>query len=393
MATGGHCMFRAPNIAAIQAAFDNNFTTHTEVGASFSLWQDDTEIVSLAGGYQDREHTQPWSAETKVLWWSATKVPATTATLLALDQAGIPINSPVASIWPQFAANGKSDITFQQLLSHQAGLAGIPGDEIDPFDQQAVATALAAMAPLWPPGSAHGYHARTIGYLMDEIVRRTCSLPLGEWWRQQIATPANIDFQIGMTELEAAAVADSLPPTSTGVDQQQQAFYRALGDPESMTTLAFRSPGGDLRPRLMNSIAARSFGFPAMGGIGTASGLAKFYAILANVGQLSGKRYLPGKLSSHLNTPLVTGHDQVLQLTTCFGCGAMLDPVGANDQKTRQIFGPEKAAYGHPGAGGTHAFADPVNRLAFAYGMNQMTPGILPSQKAMALVAATYATS
>ncbi len=376
--------------SAVETAFANNFKQHNELGASFALWQDGVEVISLAGGYQDRDSTVPWTSQTRFLWWSATKTPAAVTTLLALNNAAIDLHSPVSQLWPEFGANGKDHVTFLELFSHQAGLAGIPEQTLDPYDHAAVAAALAAMPPLWQPGSAHGYHARTYGYLLDEIVRRLSSQSLGSYWQQQIAAPAAIDFHIGLSAENAAQVADSFAPDSTSVAPEQQAFYSALSDPQSLASLAFRSPGGDIRPRLMNSIAARSYGFPAMGGIGTASGLAKFYAILANHGELNGTRFLPAEICDQLNTPLCHGNDLVLRLPTSFSCGAMLDPIADNGSKHRKLFGPLPSAFGHPGAGGTLAFADPENGLAFAYGMNRMIPGLLPGPKALALVAASY---
>ena len=380
----------APDPAAVEAAFHENFASRGELGAGCSVWRNGRELVSLAGGWRDTARERPWSDGTRCLWWSATKTPAAATVLLVLQRAGVAAESPVRAYWPQFAANGKDRVSALDILSHRAGLAGIPEPGLDPFDHPRVARALAAMTPLWPPRSAHGYHARTYGYLVDEIVRRLSGESLGAQWARLIAGPAGIDFHIGLPAELADSVAESVAPARHEPPAGERRFYKALATPDSLAALAFRSPGGDLRARVMNSPRARSFGFPALGGIGSASGMAKFHALLAGDGRLDGRRILPSAIVRQLATPLVSGDDLVLGLPTRFGAGAMLDPLDGNGRKLRALFGPSPRAFGHPGAGGTLAFADPDNQLAFAYVMNQMTAGILPDARARTLTAAVY---
>lgn len=379
----------------IRDAFVANFEQRGELGASLCvLRQDGSEIVSMAGGFEDVEGTRPWTAKSLVLWWSATKPLAAAATLLALHEAGVSWESPVAEIWPEFAAGGKSRITFLDVLSHRAGLAGIRGQLIDAYDHEAVASALAAMTPLWPIGEhRHGYHARTFGYLVDEIVRRAsggCSLKT--FWQTKIAQPAGLDFWIGINEQLAATVADSLPPKAMRIPPEEKTFFSALADPDSLTSLAFRSPSGDIRPRSMNSVRARTFGFPALGGIGTATAMATFYTIVLRGGMLGGKRILPERVCGALAHRLTQADDFVLRMPTAFSAGAMLDPIDATSgHKLRKALGPSPKTFGHPGAGGCLAFADRERRIAFAYCMNLMDTGVMPSTRASALVQVLYA--
>jgi CubicO group peptidase (beta-lactamase class C family) len=141
----------------------------------------------------------------------------------------------------------------------------------------------------------------------------------------------------------------------------------------------------------MNTPEARSAAYPAFGGVGTAQSLAKFYGMLANGGELDGRRYLQPAMIEAMQTPLTQGPDRVLLLETAFAAGYMKDPVDASGRKVRELFGPSRAAFGQPGAGGSHAFADPECGLSFAYVMNQMEPGVLPNAKALKLVEAMYA--
>ena len=141
----------------------------------------------------------------------------------------------------------------------------------------------------------------------------------------------------------------------------------------------------------MNAPEGRRASLPGFGGIGTAAALAKFYTMLATGGALDGRTFFQPQTLAWMNTTLAQGDDRVLLIDTAFSAGFMRDPVSSAGKKHRAMFGPSLSAFGHPGAGGSHAFADPEHRIAFAYVMNQMEPGVLPGPKALRLVEATYA--
>jgi len=136
----------------------------------------------------------------------------------------------------------------------------------------------------------------------------------------------------------------------------------------------------------MNQPASWQAALPAFGGVGSARALGKFYAILANRGTWQGRQMIPDEVLAWTHTRLVSGHDQVLQLPTAFSAGFMMDPLNPEGTKNRSRFGPSLAAFGHPGAGGSHAFADPSQGLSFAYVMNQMEQGVLPNEKSLGLL-------
>ena len=141
----------------------------------------------------------------------------------------------------------------------------------------------------------------------------------------------------------------------------------------------------------MNRPEALTTSFPGFGGVGTAQSLAKFYAMLACGGELDGARFFQPRTIDWMTATLAQGDDRVLLMDTAFSAGFMRDPVDARGKKTRTLFGPSLTAFGQPGAGGSHAFADPENHISFAYVMNQMEPGVLPGPKALRLVDALYA--
>ena len=376
------------NPTAVEQAFAENFTSREELGASVAVWTQSGALLNIAGGFRDKTRTQPWLPTTPVLVWSATKGPSAACAVHALLESRTPLHCRVASFWPEFAQAGKADVTVQMLLQHQAGLCTL--DAAPPVeDREAVVQALASQTPAWTPGSAHGYHPRTFGFLLDEVVRRlTGGETLAQYWQRVFADPLQLQFWIGVPEAVLPQVAPvfssrTLPPK----DDPFLSAFMSLG---SLTSRSFASPKGLHSADAMNSKAARMASYPGFGGIGTAEALAKFYALLACDGSLEGKKIFPSGTLSRLQNADVSGPDRVLQIDTAFQCGFMLDPRTATGVKQRQTFGPSPFAFGHPGAGGSVAFADPERGLGFAYVMNQMSPGVLPSARANCLVDALY---
>ena len=377
---------RAMDVDRIEKLFMENFARFGEIGASLSIWRDGREVVSLANGWRDRQRSEPWTARTPVLVWSATKGPAAACALHAMQERGLTLATPVAAVWPEFGQHGKQDITLAQALSHQSGVP-LLDRAVSVFDHAAVAGAIAAQEPHWTPGSAHGYGPRLHGFLVDEIVRRISGQTLGEYWMKAFAEPLGLDFWIGVPREMADSVAPIFPAKAA---PPRDRFYTAFVTPGSFTLRAFRSPEGLHSVASVNTPGARCASLPGFGGIGTTRGLAKFYAMLAAGGSLEGRTYFQAEALDWMKTALVQGDDRVLLTDTAFSAGFMLDPVSADGKKPRPLFGPSRSAFGHPGAGGSHAFADPENGIAFAYVMNQMEPGVFPGPKCLRLVEALF---
>ncbi len=377
-------------LAAIRQRFEENFTLRGELGASVSIWREGVEVISLHGGWRDRQQSIPWTEDTLILMWSITKGLAAACVLHILSLDGIPLETPVAALWREFAQNGKAATSLAELLSHRAGLMVLEDAGVSIFDHAAVAAALAAQHPIHLPGGSHGYHARTYGFLLDELVRRLRPAhTLGSYWREQFGEPLGLDLWIGLPEDQEARVA-SVYPARLQAGQPLDAFYEALADETSVTRRAFNGPRGLHSVASMNTPAAHRASLPSLGGIGTARALGKFYAMLANGGRLAGQTFFAPSAFAAMRTPLTTGADLVLCLETAFTAGFMQDPLRPGSQKLRTRFGPSPSAFGQPGAGGGHAFADPENGIAFAYLMNQMELGVLPNAKSLSLVEALY---
>ena len=375
----------------VASAFEANFSSGREVGAAVSVWQDGEEILSLCGGFRDAARHVPWQQDTLVLIWSATKGMASACVLHAIESARLGLESRVSEIWPAFGGGGKTDITIGQVLSHSAGLGALDRTDLSVLDHDEVVRAIEEQVPFEDAVGGPGYGPRTFGFLADEIVRRlNGGIPLGDYWRTQFAEPLGLELWIGLpAELHHRAA--SMLPAKTPAANGNDAFLDALAKPGSLTKRAFSSPAGLLAVSAMNAPSARSASIPSMGGIGSASALAKFYAMLALGGVWRGRRYFAEKSIGWMTARLSQGFDKVLQLDTSFSAGFMMDPLAASGKKIRSLLGPSLRAFGHPGAGGSLGYADPENGIGFGYVMNQMEPGVLPGERARVLVDSLYA--
>ena len=369
---------------SLASLFDENFTRFGELGAAVSVWQNGKSILNLHGGFRDSKRETPWTPDTIVLVWSATKGLASACLLHLLHERRLELTRRVTEFWPEFAQAGKNEITIAQLLSHQAGLCALD-DPVDVLDYPAVIAALETQAPIWPPGTAQGYHARTFGFLVDELVRRLSGNTVSEYWRKTFGDPLELDIWIGLPAAEENRVAPVYAARAGGTAAPAE-FYRDLASPGTLPRKTFTSPRGLHAVSAMNSRENRALPIVSFGGIGSASSLAKFYGMLAHGGELDRRRYFARETIAQMTTTLVSGIDRVFQVPTAFSAGFMKDPP----ETTRRIFGPSLLAFGHPGAGGSHAFADPESGISFAYVMNQMEQSLLPNEKSLRLVDALY---
>jgi CubicO group peptidase (beta-lactamase class C family) len=367
----------------VRTAFAENFAERDEVGAACAIIHRGELVVDLWGGWADRAAERAWQADTRQLVFSATKG-VTAAVMLLLSQRGvIDLDAPVARYWPEFGAAGKADIPVRWIMCHRAGVAAVDGDltlpEVLAWDP--VVRAIAVQAPNWPPGTKHGYHARSYGWVLGEIVRRVTGRTFGQFFAEEVAKPLGLEFWIGLPLTEEARVATLYPPPEPS-------------DPAVRELLAQMMAPGTLLARVING-PSNLFGYddmwnrrelkaaemPSSNGIGTARALARLYASL--IGPIDGVRLLSPQTVAAACVEQSNGEDAVLRLPTRFGTGFMLPPSLSPEA------GP--SAFGHPGAGGSLALADRDRELAFAYVMNQMGLFAAGDPRATALLRAAYA--
>ncbi|MGV9882830.1 serine hydrolase domain-containing protein [Streptomyces sp. NPDC003006] len=384
----------APGFEGVREEFERNFTERGDLGAAVAATVDGTFVVDLWAGDADRSGTRPWERDTLVNVYSTTKGMTALCAHLLVDRGELDLDAPVARYWPGFARAGKADIPVRWLLSHRSGLIA-PGEPMGPgavYDWEKVTEALAATAPWWRPGSAQGYHAVTFGFLVGEVVRRVTGVSLGTFLRSEVTGPLGADVFIGTPESEHGRCADMAPPVSAadGTSSGRGVFAEApeppvggLDDhPMAPVTLAFSY----LPLRDVNGAAYRGAEIPAANGHATARGLATVY------GELAGGRLLAADTVERLRTPQggADEPDLVLRVGTplaerwSWGLGYMPNRYGQA--------GPNPRAFGHGGMGGSYAFADPENRVSYAYTMNRMGAGTSGEDlRSVHLVGALYA--
>jgi CubicO group peptidase (beta-lactamase class C family) len=374
-----------PRFERVKVAFAENFDNRNEYGAAVAVTVDGRQIVDLWGGHADKARTRPWVRDTIVNVFSTTKGLTAICAHRLVDQGRLDLDAPVASYWPEFAQAGKDKIPVRHLLNHRAGLPALRAPLADDafYKWEVMTSALAAEQPWWPPGTRHGYHAITYGWLVGEVIRRITGKTPGRYFRDEIATPLGIDCHIGLDARDderCAQMIQSPPPPP----DQVNLFDYASKNPESVTAKAFMNPPTAMKLGAINARAWRGAEIPAANGHTTARALARLYGALACGGEVDGVRVLGPAAIQRCYTEESSGQDEVLLVPTRFSTGFMLtqphDPIGPNAHP-----------FGHPGAGGSLGFADPDARVGFDYTMNKMGPYILVDPRARALLEAVYA--
>src|SRR5207244_6396228 len=274
----------------IAPLFQENFQRFGELGAALSIWQNGEPLLDLHGGFRDSRREQVWTEDTIVLVWSATKGIGSACLLHALQENKIKIDRRVSEFWPEFGQAGKIDVTIAQLVSHSAGLCG-RDENVELTDYDAVIRAPEKQTPLWRHGSAHGYHARSFGFLIDELTRRICGTSISKYWRTIFAGPLALDFWIGLpNELNSRCAA--IYPVKAGIPPEPVNFYRDLVTPGTLQRRTFTSPYGLNSVSAMNKPENRAREFVSFGGIGGASALAQFDVMLANGAHIARRKLI-----------------------------------------------------------------------------------------------------
>jgi CubicO group peptidase (beta-lactamase class C family) len=354
---------------AVAEAFERNFVEHGELGAAFCVYVDGEVRADLWAGVADRSTGRPWTEDTLQLVFSTTKGAAAICIARLVDAGLISYDDPVAAHWPEFAANGKGDVTVAQMMSHQAGLPYVDVELTfeDAMAVTPVVAALAEQAPLWPPGSKHGYHAVTYGWLAGELLRRVDGRTLGSYFAEEIARPLGLEFWIGLPESEESRVAtiEAMPPPA---DPNIRALMEQFIGPGTVAwkALTFNGALATEGDQVFNSRAVHATEMPAANGITTARSLARMYA--ATIGDVDGIRLVSDNTLDVARAEAVNGPDAVLVFPSQFGMGFM------RHGSLTPMFGPN--SFGHAGAGGSLGYADIDARLGYGYVMNQMGGGI-----------------
>jgi CubicO group peptidase (beta-lactamase class C family) len=366
--------FCPDRFSRVREVFEQNFAEGGELGARFAFAIEGEVVVDLMGGFADRKREVPFGPDTLTALFSTTKAVAALMIARLVDEGRLAYDQPVADIWPEFAQAGKAAVTVEQALSHQAGLSGF-SDETDPaiwFDWDATCAKLAAMAPLFPIGSASGYHPVTYGYLAGEIFRRVDGRTMGTALREDICAPLGLDLWIGLPDSEHGRVADLMRPTA------MPQFGEVNPAVEAAFFKPWSSPGGK------SAAEWRRVEIPSANGHATAPALARLMGAMANGGALDGRSLITPAGIKAASAERIRGRDLVLPYEISWGAGFMRN-------EPNFYYGPTADAFGHSGWGGSCAFADPSRGLSGAYVMNRQGNALIGDPRSVRLIEAAYA--
>ncbi len=386
----------ADGFEPVREAFVRNFEVLGDRGAAVAVYRDGRKVVDLWGGARDADAAgapaaglpaagapAPWTAGTAQIVRSATKGVAAAVPLLLHQRGLLDLDAPVGSYWPEFKAGGKERILVRDVLAHRAGVPALdrgltPAQAADGVSGP---RAVAAQRPFWEPGTEHGYHAQTYSWLLSELVLRATGRTLGGILSEELAEPLGLEFWIGLPEAEAhrvGRVAAVEAPQRAGAlrTRPRRNVSEAYADPASLTRRAFAAI--DPLPD-ENDPAYRAAELPASAGIGTARALARFYAATIGVVE-DGARIFTPATTALAGRELSAGADRVLVVHTRFGPGYMLHGPAS------PLLSP--ASFGHPGRGGSLAFADPEAGIGFGYVTNALAASVTADPRAQALVRA-----
>jgi len=356
-----------PGYEAVREAFAENFARGREVGAACCVYHKGEKVVDLWGGWRNKTTREPWEENTMALVYSATKGMAAMTLAIAHSRGWLDYDELVSKYWPEFAQNGKEEITVRQLLAHQAGLFALdqPIDKTLVSDLDRLAEVLARQKPAWEPGTRQAYHAITIGFYENELLRRIDPQhrSLGQFFQDEIATPLGIDFYIRLPE----SIANSRLAPLVDPSRCEMLFgfpIRLALDALNENSNIRRSLVGSELPHDEQRIYSRNLEVPAGGGVGTARAIARVYSVFATGGK---ELNLRAETLEELALPAIPAaggfYDECIKGEVEFSLGFMKSCTGFPFGRT--------GSFGGPGAGGSLGFADPQAQIGYAYVPNR----------------------
>lgn len=358
--------FVKPGFEEVYEVFVENFQHHQEIGAACCIYYRGEKVVDIWGGVRTPGTKEPWEQDTMVIVFSTTKGLSALAMALAHSRGLFDYDDSISKYWPEFAQLGKDKITIRQLLAHQAGLFAFDelGDKSIIADLDRLAGVLARQKPAHKPGKQQVYHALSLGYYQNEIMRRTDpkGRTIGQYFQDEIATPLGLDFYIRLPE--------EIPNSKLATIQQQKMNVADMFRLPIPFLLAVINPHSSLRRALLGSqisldddrIYARNFEVPSGGGVGTARAIAKAYSVFATGGKELGlKKKTISELIAPPIAPLKGYYDWEMPFSLGFAKPSRKDPFGSS------------SSFGMPGSGGSFGFADPEAELGYGYVPNGMS--------------------
>ena len=351
--------------------FNTNLASSIDIGASFAVYSNGKLLVDLAGGFKNKDKTELWTPTTTVCVHSTGKGIVAMCLAILIEKGMLNLDNKVSEYWPEFGANNKTDITVRTLLSHQAGLYAWKEKmtESDFLNWNYCTELLAAQETLHIPGTKICYHAKSIGFLVGELIKRISGKSVGEFLKEELVDPLNVSCTIGTPISYHSEIAEliSSPDLNAAFNDRDKI--------DKYTMSAFLNPGN--RTRTANTEEFKVAEIPALNCHSNSVSLAKLYDYFFNSGLVSNSTL------ESITSIEIKGDDQVMKRPMQWS------PVGFSVGGGK-LFGTSSRSFGHTGWGGSMAFTDPENNLSIAYTMNLLTGSMLGDNRALELVAETY---
>jgi CubicO group peptidase (beta-lactamase class C family) len=350
---------------AVRDAFQNNFIEHGEIGASVYITVNGVKVVDLWGGFSNPEKTSTWQEDQLVNAFSIGKGVTAVVAAQCVANGLVSYETRVASLWPEFAVQGKEELTLRDLLGHRAGLPAIR-KRLAPnamFDWKHMTDSLASEEPWWTPGTEHGYHVNTYGFLVGEMLRRATGKSVGRLISEYIAGPLQVEIYLGTPVELHSRIADYEWPNDPFPEQEPA----GLNEEQLLQFNTYYNPSGLSGAGVVNSEPWRLAEMPSTNVHASARAISILYTSLAHGGTHDNVSLLPKEVLNTASSEVSNGDDRILHRTSRFAHGFQL-PI------PERGFGPNPESFGHFGAGGSVGFCDPKAKVGFGYVMNQMGP-------------------
>ncbi len=380
--------YAAPGFEAVKEAFVQNFKKRGELGAAVCVYYKGQKVVDLYGGYRNKTG-DIWDVNTMVMCFSTTKGIAALTVAHAVSQGLFGYDDRIAQYWPEFAQNGKGEITLRQLLNHEAGLPVLnePLTTAQIADTAYLGKVLARQTPVWQPGTKHGYHIVTWGFFLNEFFRRADPQhrTIGRYFHEEIAAPLKLDFYIGLPDSIPSGRVATIQPISPkqailDFNNVPKGMRQQFMNKNSLLRQGITLPS-DFNPNNRNMQHAE---IPSANGIGTARAIAQLYQVFAlGAKALSISPAVMQELKNDAIMPPSGWRDTVMGVDMYYHLG-FIKPGPA------YFYASDQQAFGMAGMGGSFAFCDPAHQLSFCYVMNRHKVNLNNDDREEALRKAVY---
>jgi CubicO group peptidase (beta-lactamase class C family) len=342
-------MLSATSSSTVERALQSLIDEGPEIGLQVAAYVNGELVIDAWAGVADEHSGKRVDGDTLFMLSSTTKGVTATLAAIAADQGKLDYDQPMAHYWPEFAAHGKDTVTVREVIAQRSGIPQTPVGYTPEWlsDWDRMCRGIADLTPMFPPGQRTSYASLTFGHMIGEVIRRVDGRSIGQFCQEELAGPLGVDIYLGVPDhlLDRVAVLKDGPSAPPQYDE------RMVGE-----------PAGSHVAEVFNRREVQQAAIPGSGGIMSARGLARMYAMLANGGELDGVRILSPAAIRRATELQTYEWDEIYRVRVRRALGYRLGPD----------CGPKAGpnAFGHVGGGGSFGYADPDRHFAIGFAKN-----------------------